>query len=245
MHSIVSSSAPSLLALAPDRLWEAEHGIGTSPVSAWVSRAGGSTATQGTGANQPAAPAACSRLRNRLAVSFDGTDRLFDGADLDCSAAWSVLRVFDLDALKNEHGFFRLASAEITGGGGVCCYATSAGHLVVASADTSWYRIAYNSIAADTAHAVLVSCGGTFASLVVDVGTISGGSVSWSNRTLTAISGTFAMPASTSQRVVLGGGWSSSASLLSGRSAVEAWWTRELSADDKAAAKSWVARNYV
>lgn len=32
---------------------------------------------------------------------------------------------------------------------------------------------------------------------------------------------------------------------LSGRSAVEAWWTRALSADDKAAAKSWVARNYV
>ena len=46
MHSLLSSSAPSLLALTPARLWEAEHGIGTSPVSAWVSRAGGSTATR-------------------------------------------------------------------------------------------------------------------------------------------------------------------------------------------------------
>lgn len=243
-NTIAAVGDRGLLALTPARLWEAEHGLGPSPVSAWASRVGGASATQGTGANQPAAPAACSRLRNRLALPFDGTDRLLDSADLDCSAAWSALRVFDLDALKNEHGVLRLAAAEITGGGGVCCYATSAGHLVVGSADTSWYTIAYNSVAANTAYAILISCGGAFASLVVEVGTISGGSITWSNRSLTAISGTFAMPAAVSQRVVLGGGWSSSGSLLSGRSAVEAWWTRVLSADDKAAAKAWVARNY-
>lgn len=245
MHSAFAIGAPSLLSLAPARLWDADSAPAGVAVSSWASRAGGSTATQGTPANQPAAPAACTRLRNRSAVPFDGTDRLLDGSDLNCSAAWTALRVFDIDALKNEHGILRLASSEITGGGGVCAYVTSAGHLVLGSADTSWYLIAYNSIAANTAYAVLASCDGTGAGIVIEVGTIGSGTITWSNRTLTAISGTFAMPAASGQRVVLGGGWSSAGSLLAGRSAVEAWWTRVLTADEKTAAKAIVKRDYV
>ena len=243
MHSAIAVGAPSLLSLAPARLWDADSAP-TGTVSSWASRAGSSIATQGTPANQPAAPAACTRLRNRLAVPFDGTDRLLDGSDLNCSAAWTALRVFDLDALKNEHGILRLASSEITGGGGVCAYVTSAGHLVIASADTSWYRIAYDSMVASTAYAVLASCDGTEPGLTLEVGTIGSGTITWSTRTLTAISGTFAMPAATGQRVVLGGGWSSAGSLLAGRSAVEAWWTRVLTTAEKSAAKAIIKREY-
>lgn len=243
-NNTVAAGAPSPLSLSPARLWDADHGIPGSPVSAWASRVGGSSATQGTGVNQPSAPAACSRLRNRLALGFDGTDRLRDSADLDCSAAWTVVRVFDLDALKNEHGLFRLAASESSGGGGVCCYAVLDGRLVVGSASTSWYRVITPGLAANSAYALLASCSGTSASLSVELGLISGGTITWTAQTLGALSGTFAMPAATTERVVVGGGWSSSSSFLSGRSAVEAWWTRVLSAGEVSLLKSILRREY-
>lgn len=153
--------------------------------------------------------------------------------------------MFDLDALKNEHGIFRLASSDISGGGGVCAYVVDVGHLVLAAANTSWYVIAYNSMVPNTAYAVLMSCDGTGAGIVIEVGTFTGGTIAWSNRSLTAMSGTFAMPAASGQRVVLGGGWSSAGALLSGRSAVEAWWTRVLTTAEKSAAKAIIQRGYI
>lgn len=137
--------------------------------------------------------------------------------------------MFDLDALKNEHGIFRLASSDISGGGGVCAYVVDVGHLVLAAANTSWYVIAYNSMVPNTAYAVLMSCDGTGAGIVIEVGTFTGGT----------------MPAASGQRVVLGGGWSSAGALLSGRSAVEAWWTRVLTTAEKSAAKAIIQRGYI
>lgn len=108
-------------------------------------------------------------------------------------------------------------------------YATDVGHLVHAAANTAWYVIAYNSILPNTAYALLLSCDGTGAGIVIEVGTFTGGT----------------MPAASGQRVVLGGGWSSAGALLSGRSAVEAWWTRVLTTAEKSAAKAILRREYI
>jgi hypothetical protein len=174
---------------------------------------------------------------------MDATDRMIASTSIDLSAGWTIGTVLTIDALKNENGLFRLAPAETSGAGGFCAYITNAGHLVIASADTSWYKIAYNSMTSTAAYVTLLTCAGTEPSLTVDVGTISGSTITWSSRALTAITGTFAMPASTGLYLVPGGGWSSAASFLNGKFADQVVYNRALSAGEITTLKAyWKAR---
>lgn len=246
MHSIVVSYPADPLRATSPLLWlRADSGVTGSPVSAWASRiVGGGSVTQSTGVNQPGAPAACSRLKNQLALVHDSTDRLFGDTDVNLSSAWTFFSAFDVDALKNEHGLFRVAASESSGGGGICIYAVSDGRLVVASANTSWYRVATSGITANTAHVILASCDGTSGGIVIEVGTIGGGSITWSTLSLGALSGTFAMPAASGDRLVCGGGWSSAGSFFAGRRAEDALWSRVLSAAEKSLVREYAATRY-
>lgn len=190
-----------------------------SPVSAWTARGGTATATQGTGANQPAAPAADSSLGGQLAIACDGTDRLISSTALDLSSAWTIVSVFSYAARKDEQGLFRLATTEASGGGGLCAYVTSLGHFAIASADTSWYRIAFNAFATPSSggFVALLTCSGTSGSITFERGVISGSALTWNSPTISAITGTFAMPASSGLYLVPGGSWSSGTGFLSGK----------------------------
>jgi len=221
---------------------DAARGTSGSPVSAWTGRVGPSC-TQGTVANQPAAPAVVAALGGQVALAMDATDRMIASTSIDLSAGWTIGTVLTIDALKNENGLFRLAPAEASGSGGFCAYLTNAGHLVIASADTSWYKIAYNSMTSTAAYVMLLTCAGTEPSLTVDVGTISGSTITWSSRALTAITGTFAMPAASGLYLVPGGGWSSATSFLNGKFADQVVYNRALSAGEITTLKGyWKAR---
>ena len=221
---------------------DAAHGTSGSPVDTWAGRVGPSC-TQSTVANRPAAPAAVAALGGQLALAMDATDRMIASTSIDLSAGWTIGTVLTIDALKNENGLFRLAPAEESGSGGFCAYVTSIGHLVIASADTSWYKIAYNSMTSTAAYVVLLTCAGTEPSLTVDVGTISGSTITWSSRALSAITGTFAMPASTGLYLVPGGGWSSAGSFINGKFADQVVYNRALSAGEITTLKAyWKAR---
>ena len=221
---------------------DAAHGTSGSPVDTWAGRVGPSC-TQSTVANRPAAPAAVAALGGQVALAMDATDRMIASTSIDLSAGWTIGTVLTIDALKDENGLFRLAPAEESGSGGFCAYVTSAGHLVIASADTSWYKIAYNSIASAGAFVILLTCAGTEPSLTVDVGMISGSTITWSSRLLTAISGAFAMPAASGLYLVPGGGWSSASSFLNGKFADQVVYNRVLSAGEITTLKAyWKAR---
>lgn len=222
---------------------DAARGTSGSPVSAWTGRVGPSC-TQGTVANRPAAPAADSALGGQLALTLDATDRMIASTATNISSAYTLVLVQSITTAKNENGIFRLAPAEASGSGGLCLYVTSAGHLVIASADTSWYKISYSSMVATTGYAVIVTCDGTEPGLTLEVGTISGSTITWSSRTLTAITGTFAMPAASGLYLVPGGGWSSSASFLSGKLSQQMVYNRVFSAADTTLMKAYLKARF-
>jgi hypothetical protein len=184
------------------------------------------------------------RLRNKPCVVFDGNDRLIDSISLDCSTGWTVARVIDFDWLKNEQGIARLAAGELTGTSGLGCYITVDGNLVVGNAGNSWYRIALASCTHHSAYAIIMSCDGTAAGITVEVGLIAAGTITWSLRSLTNLTGVFSMPSASGLYVVLGGGWSSGSSLLNGRFAFEAWWTRVLMESERTVLKNILQRDY-
>ena len=220
---------------------DAAHGTSGSPVDTWAGRVGPSC-TQSTVANRPAAPAAVAALGGQLALAMDATDRMIASTSIDLSAGWTIGTVLTIDAIKNENGLFRLAPAEASGSGGFCSYVAS-NHLVIAGSFLNWYKIAYNSIASAGAFVILLTCAGTEPSLTVDVGTISGSTITWSSRALTAIEGTFAMPASTGLYLVPGGGWSSESSFINGKFADQVVYNRALSAGEITTLKAyWKAR---
>lgn len=223
--------------------FDATDGTSGSPVSAWTARGATAVATQGTVANQPAAPVTNASLGDELASAFDGADRLVSSTALDLSAAWTICAVLSTAALKNEHGVFRLAASESTGGGGVCCYAVLDGRLVIASADTSWYRICTPGIVTGGV-VVLAKCAGTSESISVEVGAISGGTIAWTAQTLGALSGTFAMPAASGQYLVLGGGWSLWTSFLSGNLGLIGAAGRDIDAAETASLKGYLAGRF-
>jgi hypothetical protein len=137
--------------------WDAAEGMTGSPVSAWAARGGTATATQGTVANQPAAPATNVNLGGEFASAFDGTDTVVSGTALDMSAAWTVATVLRFGSLRSHTGVFRLSAGELTGADGLALYADSTGRLNVASADASaWYRLGPTStVASNTSYAIL------------------------------------------------------------------------------------------
>lgn len=226
-------------------LWvRADQGVTGSPVSAWASIvAGGGSLTQGTVASQPAAATACARLNNHLALTYDGGDRLYGNAALDLSAAWTFFSAFDVGALKNEHSVLRVADTELSGTpGGLCIYAVLDGRLVVGNVATTWTRVCTSGLTANTAHVLLASCDGTSGGITIELGVIGGGSIAWTTLTLGALSGSFAMPASTGQKFCSGAGWSSASSLFIGQIADQAIWGRVLSAGEKSSLKTYAAR---
>ena len=226
-------------------LWaRADQLVTGSPVSAWDSIvAGGGSLTQGTVANQPAAATTCARLNGQLALTYDGGDRLFGNTSLDLSTAWTFFSAFDVGALKNEQGILRVADTELSGTpGGLCLYAVIDGRIVVGNVATTWTRVATSGLAANTAHVILASCDGTSSGIVIERGVVGGGSITWTTLTLGALSGSFAMPASTDQRFCSGAGWSNVSSFFSGQIADQALWGRVLSAGEKTSLKTYAAR---
>lgn len=223
--------------------WDAAEGMLGSPVSAWTARLSTATATQGTVANQPAAPVANASIGDELASAFDGADRLVSSTALNLSAAWTICAVFSIAAPKNEHGIFRLAASESTGGGGLCCYSVFDGRMAIGSADTSWYRVCTPGIATGGV-VVLAKCAGTSGSISVETGAISGGTIAWTTQTLDVLIGTFTMPAASGQYLVPGGGWSSPTSFLSGNLGLIGAVGRDIDAAETASLKSYLAGRF-
>lgn len=215
-------------------------------MSAWAARGGTATATQGTGANQPAAPAADSSLGGQLALACDGTDRLISSTALDLSSAWTVVSVFSYAARKDEQGIFRLAGTEASGGGGLCAYVTNPGHFVVANADTSWYRVAFNAFVTPSSggFVVLLTCSGTSASITFERGVISGSTLTWNSPVISAITGTFAMPASSGLYLVPGGSWSSAEGFLNGKLGLVGATGRVITASETTTLKAYLKARF-
>jgi hypothetical protein len=201
MHSIIASSA-----WAP---WDAFGGqwfdgaVATvgSPVSSWAARTPSTaTALQATGANQPNAPAAVASLKNQLALGFDGTsDIMVSDTAIDLSA-FTFCSVVRLGTLKNYVGLFRLAPTETTGAAGSwAVYSKSDGSIEYGSGSLGWFRSSSSTglIASNGAYAILVTCDGTSAGTIVQIGTISAGSISWATAAFGAVSGSFAAPSGT------------------------------------------------
>jgi hypothetical protein len=226
--------------------WDAAEGTTGSPVSAWAARGGTATATQGTVANQPAAPATNVNLGGEFASAFDGTDTVVSGTALDMSAAWTVATVLRFGSLRSHTGVFRLSAGELTGADGLALYADSTGRLNVASADASaWYRLGPTStVASNTSYAILATCSGSSASIVLQVGAISGGSITWSTVTLGSLVGTFAMPAASGRFVQPGGGWAAVSSRLVGDLALTGGVGRVISAGEETTFKGYLAGRF-
>src|SRR5574343_686239 len=183
MHSIIASSAWAPWDAFGGQWFVADGGASGSPVSSWAARGSNATATQGTAANRPSAPAANAGLGNKLALGFDGTDTLVSDTALDLSAAWTLVSVVRLGTLRNWVGLARVSTGEATGAAGadgVVLYADVSGGLVIGSPDAgTWYRLASGStLASGTSYALIATCSGTGASVTIERGVISGGSIS-------------------------------------------------------------------
>ena len=227
--------------------FDATDGTSGSPVSAWTARGATATATQGTVAKQPAAPAVNVNLGNELACAFDGGDILVSGTEIDLSAGWTLVSVLRFGALRNWTGIARVSTGETTGAGasdGVVLYADSGGGLVIASPNaSSWFRT-MTSVSSNTSYAFVATCSGSSASIVIERGTISGGSITWSTLSLSALSGTFGMPSSTGRYLQPGGGWNTAGSPLVGDLALTGAIGRAISADEKTALRSYLAGRF-
>lgn len=204
MHSIIASSA-----WAPWDPWDAFGGqwfdgaVATvgSPVSSWAARTPSTaTALQATGANQPNAPAAVAALKNQLALGFDGTSDIMVSDTAINLAVFTFATVIKTGTLKNYTGLFRLAPTETTGGvGSWCLYAKADGTLEYGNGSLTWYRTSSSTgvLASSSAYALIMTSDGTSGGTVLQRGTISGGSISWSTVAFGAVSGSFAAPSGT------------------------------------------------
>ena len=229
--------------------FDATDGTSGSPVSAWTARGATATATQGTVAKQPAAPAANVNLGSELACALDGGDILVSGTEIDLSAGWTLVSVLRFGALRNWTGIARVSTGEMTGAGasdGVVLYADSGGTLVIASPNaSSWFRATgAGAASSSTSYAFVATCSGSSASIVIERGTISGGSITWSTLSLGALTGTFGMPSSTGRYLQPGGGWTNAGSPLVGDLALTGAIGRAISADEKTSLKSYLAGRF-
>lgn len=222
-----------------------------SPVSAWSSLIGTADATQGTGASQPAAPTARAALNNQLALSFDGGDILGAnsvGEDVDVSTGWTAVSVVEYGTRRNWCGLFRVSITEnggSVGADGFVIYSDSAGSIVVGSPDaTAWFRQSSSSnlVVSNGAYALIATCSGSSASIAIELGTISGGSISWASVGLGALSGTFAMPSASGRFLFPGGGWSTASARFVGYVAEQILVNRAITASEIASLKSYLRR---
>lgn len=227
--------------------FDAAEGTSGSPVSAWTARGSSAVATQGTVAKQPAAPATNVNLGGELACAFDGGDSLVSDTAIDLSAGWTLACVLRFGALKDFDGIARVSTGELIGTGsadGVALYTGASGALVIASPDAgTWYRTASaGTVASNTSYAFLASCSGTGASIAIERGTISGGTIAWSTLVLSALVGSFGLPSSTGRYLQPGGGWTNAGSPLAGDLAFVGAVGRAISAMEIAQLKSYLLR---
>lgn len=224
----------------------ADSGTVGSPVSAWAASGSSAIGVQATGANQPAAPAVNANLGGELSLACDGTDSVVSDTAIDLSAAWTLVSVLRTGTLRNWVGIARHSTGELTGWGaadGVVLYADAVGTLVIGSPNaSSWYRTSSGMLAANTSCAFIASCSGTSASIVIEKGVISGGSISWSTVTLGALTGTFGMPSATGRYLQPGGGWTDTRCRLVGDLALSAAVGRVLTAGETTSLKSYLGR---
>ena len=227
-------------------------GAGTtvgSPVSSWSASGSSAVAVQAMGANQPAAPAVNANLGGELALAFDGTDIVVSNTAVDLSAGWTLVSVVRLGTLRNWVGLARVSTGEATGAAGadgVVLYADVGGGLVIGSPDAStWYRlVSGGTLASGKSYALIATCSGTGASVALERGEISGGSISWSTATLGPTVGTFAMPAATGRYLQPGGGWSSAVARMVGDIAQQGAIGRVITALELSALKSYLQARF-
>lgn len=171
-----------------------------SPVSSWAARTPSTAvALQATGANQPNAPAAVASLKNQLALGFDGTSDIMVSDTAIDLAVFTFATVIKTGVLKNYTGLFRLAPTETTGGvGSWCLYSKADGTIEYGNGTLTWFRSSSTGVlASSTAYALIMTSDGTSGGTVLQRGTISGGSISWSTIAFGAVSGSFAAPSGT------------------------------------------------
>lgn len=226
-------------------------GAGTtagSPVSSWAARAPSTaTALQATGANQPSAPAAVASLKNQLALGFDGTSDIMVSDTAIALPTFTMCTVVRLGTLKNYVGLFRLAPTETTGAAGSwCLYSKADGSLEYGSGSLSWFRTSSSTgvLASSTAYALIMTSDGTSGGTVLQRGTISGGSISWSTVAFGAVSGSFAAPSGTNY-LQPGGSFNTAAtSRLVGDLALYGAVGRVISAGEEASLKSYLQSRF-
>lgn len=237
--------------LADLRAWyRADQGPSGSPISSWSEYPGGrgDAATQGTLANRPLAAAARSAGNNQLASRFDATDFLTGTADIDCSAGLTVITVIETLALKNLQALLRIASHETNNvSGGICVYGVSTGAMAVRNTDagSSWFRTyPTTALAGNALQVMLLKFGGSFATLSLQMASVSGSSLVWATQGSTSDFGTPALPASTGNKLILGAGWSDPGGLLNGYFFEQVVINRVISADEETAAKAYLEARY-
>ena len=180
--------------------FDATDGTSGSPVSAWTARGATAVATQGTVANQPAAPATNASLGDELASAFDGAGDILVSTTAIALPTFTFVTVLKTGTLKSYTGLFRLAPTETTGGAGSwCVYAKADGSIEYGSGSLAWFRSSSSTgvLASGTAYALLLTCDGTSGGTVLQKGMISGGSITWSTVSFGAVSGSFAAPSGT------------------------------------------------
>jgi len=236
--------------VVPTAWYRADNGPSGSPISSWSEYpgGGGGTATQGTLANRPLAAAARSGAANKLASRFDGTDFLTSAADIDCSAGLTAITVMETRALKNFNGWLRIASHEINDvAGGICVYSVTTGAVAVRNcgASGSWYRtLPTGAVQANTVHILLLKFGGSFATLSVQMGTITAGVLSWATLTSTGDLGTAALPAASGNKLILGAGWTDPGGLNDGFLFEQIVLNRVITAGEETSFKTYAQREY-
>lgn len=226
-------------------------GAGTtagSPVSSWAARAPSTaTALQATGANQPSAPAAVASLKNQLALGFDGTSDIMVSDTAIALPTFTMCTVVRLGTLKNYVGLFRLAPTETTGAAGSwAMYSKADGAIEYGSGSLSWFRSSSSAgnLASNGAYAILMTCDGTSAGTIVQIGTITAGSISWSTVAFGAVSGSFAAPSGTNY-LQPGGSFNTAAtSRLVGDLALYGAVGRVISAGEEASLKSYLQSRF-
>lgn len=205
IHQGIPGSSRRLAAWTPweslgGQWFDAADGMSGSPVSAWTARLSAATATQGTVANQPAAPVANVSLGNELASAFDGAGDLLVSGTALALPTFTFAAVLKTGTLKNYVGLFRLAPTETTGGAGSwCLYAKADGAIEYGSGALGWFRSSSSTgvLASGTAYALILTCDGTSGGTVLQKGVISGGSITWSTVSFGAVIGSFAAPSGT------------------------------------------------
>ena len=183
----------------------------TGIVSAGDQSGNGLTISQGTSANWPHVITADSSLNNQQTADFDGGDYLASSANIDLSAAYTIVIAVKIDTVgaNINNGLIRIAGAIGTGTNNFCVYADNTNKLYVGDiVGTAFYQ-QFNGHWNTGAYVYTFRCDGTAGGRVVR----KNGSVLTSNKNFG--DGSFVMPAA--NKLFVGAGWNLAASRLDGK----------------------------